>query len=138
MSVGAVKLGVAGPSMVVSLPALLIVGAHVIGNVTFPTPRKSPGSGGVAHSVLAAVTQLTNATRKNKLDERDQRIFKPTYLFLLRQIRKMTSHTACASASIVWGNFARSAFGVRGVFAPLSGSGERYGQKRRGDSSHSK
>jgi hypothetical protein len=101
--------------MVTLLPALLIVGAHVIGKVTFPTPRKSPGSGAVADSVLAAVRQLTNPTRKNMLGERDQRIFKPTYLFLLRQIRKTTSHAAWRKRfSIVFGEFCAQRFGSAG------------------------
>src|SRR5437773_10910025 len=56
----------AGPSMVASLPALLIVGAHVIGNVTFPTPRKSPGSGTAAHFTSRRVRRLdANPMRKH-------------------------------------------------------------------------
>jgi hypothetical protein len=59
-----VKLGVAGASMVASLPTLLIVGAHDIGKVTLPTPRKSPGSGAVADSTWPTARLLDNALKK--------------------------------------------------------------------------
>ena len=70
--------------MVASLPALLIVGAHVIGNATFPTPRKSPGSGAVADwTWFKARKLLANAIRKNM--RRTWRNIMSLYLCLSRK-----------------------------------------------------
>src|SRR3954465_8704161 len=66
-------------------------GVHVIGNVTFPTPRKSPGSGAVAAlSSSEARKQPAQPARKRRPHKRN--ISDATFLRLLLQTRSLARH----------------------------------------------